>query len=308
MFNCPTCHTQITQPSNFCAVCGTRIVVAPVPTPGSGSEVSGEPYASSPVAPSDAAPDSDNVVYLRDHQHGEGAPADAGAAQGAPPPTGMPIGVDPHAAAEGYEWSTNVLGERVRVPVGTVEAQPMLSSYDEHDGESKIVGTMVAATAGVVFAGGLLVYALALRNGSGGADAGAFVLAASMLWIWYLSLDPSQQHRRLVGAHRRTSNAIDRRIVPLRSRTERQLGLRRERDRAMAMRRERSRRVSDLGEAAYRLFRAGTLDADLASHGQRVLSIEQQMLLQDQRVSGLLAPPAGPGPEAGADRPPQPGT
>jgi hypothetical protein len=82
--------------------------------------------------------------------------------------------------------------------------------------------------------------------------------------------------------------------------------LRRERDRYRAMRDERTRRVNALGEASYRSFRSGQLPPDLHPGAQKVLVMEQQMLLQDHRIEQLARPreePAPDGADAAADPP-----
>jgi hypothetical protein len=128
----------------------------------------------------------------------------------------------------------------------------------------------------------------AMINGSGGAEAGGFVLVSMVFWIFYLSLDRSDQHHALLRVDRRVASLLDRGISPLQERTTSTLTMRRERDRYRALRDERTRRVAALGEGAYRSFRRGQLPAELAENAQRVLAMERQMMLQDHRIHELV--------------------
>jgi len=167
-----------------------------------------------------------------------------------------------------------------------------LEDEDEVDGvmidQPRVVGTTLAVGAIVMSLAAWAVWGRAMYEGAGGAEAGGFVLISMLLWVWYLSLPRSRQHRTMLQWHERISSFIDRRVSPLRSRTEGQLLMRRERDRYRAMRDERTRRVNALGEGAFRAFRQGTLPIDLQSGAQRVLAMERQMLEQDRRIHELV--------------------
>lgn len=151
----------------------------------------------------------------------------------------------------------------------------------------RILGTMLAAGAVTMLLACWGVWGHAMWKGAGGAEAGGFLLLSMLLWIWYLSLPRTKQHAFMLRRHESVRGLVDRRVVPLRDRTEEQLSLRRERERYRAMRDERTRRVDALGEAAYRTFRAGTLPAELHPGAQRVMAIERQMLVQDQRIVAM---------------------
>lgn len=155
--------------------------------------------------------------------------------------------------------------------------------------QPRVVGTMLAVAALAMLLAAWAVWGLAMYRGAGGAEAGGFILLAMLLWIWYLSMPREQQHTFLLRRHLDVQKLVERRITPLRERTEGQFAMRRERDRYRAMRDERTRRVNALGEGAYRAFRHGTLPADLQAGAQRVLAIERQMLLQDQRIHTMEA-------------------
>jgi hypothetical protein len=208
----------------------------------------------------------------------------------------------------GFEM--NVLGEWVPAPDRpAADGTGLPSWFDHEEREPRVVGTLIALAAIASLLGGLVWYALVLEaNEGGGAEAGGLVLVAALLWVLYLSLPTEQHHRALLRRHERFSDRMDRFVNPLRAGTERRLTLRRERDRFRAMRDERSRRVGELGEAAYRAFRQGALDPSLAPSAQRVMAIEQQMLMQDQRLQGLREPNSESGQTSspsGTDRPPE---
>ena len=148
----------------------------------------------------------------------------------------------------------------------------------------RIVGTVLAGLAILMLVAAWSVFGIAMYRDAGGAEAGGFLLLAGMCWVWYLSLERPRQHAAMLRWHTRMQRLVERRVEPLRERTEGQLLLRRERDRYRAMADERTRRINALGEGAYRSFRQGTLAADLQPGAQRVLAIERQMLSQDQRI------------------------
>lgn len=169
----------------------------------------------------------------------------------------------------------------------------------------RLLGTLVALLAILMASAAWGVWGLAMYRGAGGAEAGGFVLLSMLLWVWYLSMPRRRQHAFLLRRHEQVRRLVDRRVVPLRERTEGQLAMRRERDRYRAMRDERTRRVSALGEGAYRAFRQGALPEDLLPGAQRVMAIERQMLVQDQRIRAMerdRAPGKGPSDgQSGAD-------
>ncbi|MCW2927399.1 MAG: hypothetical protein JWM86_1367 [Thermoleophilia bacterium] len=173
----------------------------------------------------------------------------------------------------------------------------------------RIVGTLLAGGAVAMLVIAWAVWGLAMYRGSGGAEAGGFILLAMLLWVWYLSLPRTKQHAFMLRRHAAMQGLVDRRVTPLRERTEGQLTMRRERDRYRAMRDERSRRIASLGEGAYRSFRHGTLPAELQAAAQRVLAIERQMLVQDSRIHQLAderGASGQPGGHSGADEAPAP--
>lgn len=263
---CPSCASHIDDSVKFCPECGAQLA-------------------------SGHAPDgTDNVVYLPGAQtplpatgvhidHGTGA---YGVTQPAPPGTAPPAG----------GFITNQRGERI--PVGDffsdlpLDSSGWVSELD--DREPRVMGTMVASSSVIFMVAAVVVYALELSKGANGAVAGGFVVLSSMLWVSYLSLPRDQQHDTLLAWHRGVSDLLDRRIDPLRQRTQAQFVLRKQRDRARAIRDERGRRVSELGEVAYRQFRTGSGDPLLAEHARKVMAIEQQMLLQDARIEDLTQP------------------
>ncbi len=151
----------------------------------------------------------------------------------------------------------------------------------------RIAGTLLAAGAISLLTVAWGVFGYAMYRGAGGGEAAGFLLLGGMLWIWYLMLERPRQHAALLRWHHRIQRLVERRVEPLRERTEGQLLLRRERDRYRAMADERTRRINALGEGAYRSFRQGTLGGELQAGAQRVLAIERQMLVQDQRIVGI---------------------
>jgi hypothetical protein len=152
----------------------------------------------------------------------------------------------------------------------------------------RVVGTMLAAGAVMMLLAAWAVWGVAMYRGAGGAEAGGFILLAMLLWIWYLSMPREQQHTWMLKRHERVKGFVDRRVSPIRKRTEGHVTMRSERGRYRAMRDERTRRVTELGEGAYRAFRHGTLQPELHPQAQRVLAMERQMLTQDQRIHGLM--------------------
>jgi hypothetical protein len=164
---------------------------------------------------------------------------------------------------------------------------------DEDDEEQipldkpRIVGTALAFGTIAMLVAAWAVWAHAMYEGAGGAEAGGFIMLAILLWIWYLALPRTKQHAWMLRRHVGVQHFVERRATPMRERTEGSLTMRREKGRYRAMRDERTRRINALGEGAYRSFRQGTLPADLHAGAQRVMAIERQMLSQDQRIHGL---------------------
>ena len=260
-------------------------------------------------------PDPANVVYLHQHQQGEaaGAPPPAQPPAQEPQPAqqhvpahhqGIPVPGTPvppegggHVAHPPHEGQlqpgqyVNVLGEVVS-DEGYFQGLPRSFFDDDEelddDHEARPLGTLVLLVTLALLVVSIVVYVRSLQAGSGGATAGGFVLLAAIAWVGYLSM-PDQQSPRVMRRWKRLSDRIDRRIQPWRSRADVGIAMRRERERYQSMRMERSRRVGDLGEASYRAFRAGTLPPELAAQAQRVIAIEQQMLLQDARLHELVA-------------------
>ncbi|MEO6866684.1 MAG: hypothetical protein ABI200_01540 [Gaiellales bacterium] len=151
----------------------------------------------------------------------------------------------------------------------------------------RVLGTLLAAGAIVSAIAAWAVWGVAMYRGFAGAEAGAFILASMLLWLWYLTLPRAKQHAFMLRRHVGMQRLIERRTSPLRERTEGSLSIRRERNRYRAMRDERTRRVNALGESAYREFRQGRLAGELEQGAQRVLGIERQMLVQDHRIHSL---------------------
>ena len=259
----------------------------------------GQPYQP-PVDPQ-AAPD--NVVYLHTQPGEEPLPAhphvDAyqhaiqeqqgpGAVQPASAGEGMPV---PHAQPPGQivpgRASTQLPGHD-EPSGGFWDDTPSAMIFDE-DREPRVIGTLVALSAVALMVAACAVYAAELSKGAGGASAGGFVLLSALVWVWYLSLPAEQQHKWLLRRHRKVSSFLDRRVDPLRNRTATRMRLRRDRERYRSMRDERTRRVNELGELAYRQFRAGGADAVLTPNAKRVMAIEQQMMLQDHRIHETAA-------------------
>lgn len=170
-----------------------------------------------------------------------------------------------------------------------------LSDADDEDDDDhvpletpRLIGGVLASGAVLMLIAAWGIWGRAMYHGSGGAEAGGFLLLSMLLWIWYLSLRRAQQHAALLRWHHRVQRIVERRVAPLRARTEGNLTIRRERDRYRAMSDERARRIDSLGESAYRAFRQGTLSAELQPGAQRVLAMEHQMLVQDQRIHQLV--------------------
>ncbi|MCW2920326.1 MAG: hypothetical protein JWL76_200 [Thermoleophilia bacterium] len=171
-------------------------------------------------------------------------------------------------------------------------ASAWLEDDDDDDSpeitQPRVVGTMLAAGAVAMLLAAWAVWGHAMYRGAGGAEAGGFLLLSMLLWIWYLSMPREQQHTWMLKRHVRVQKLVERRVSPIKKRTEGHVTMRSERGRYRAMRDERTRRVNALGEGAYRSFRQGTLQPDLHAGAQRVLAMERQMLVQDQRIHGLM--------------------
>ncbi len=171
-------------------------------------------------------------------------------------------------------------------------ASAWLEDDEEDDGpeitQPRFVGTMLAAGAVMMLLAAWAVWGVAIWRGAGGAEAGGFLLLSMLLWIRYLSMPREQQHAWMLKRHMRVRSFVERRVSPIRTRTEGHVVMRSERGRYRAMRDERTRRINSLGEGAYRMFRQGTLQPDLHAGAQRVLAMERQMLVQDQRIHGLM--------------------
>lgn len=286
---CLSCATELLRPANFCPVCGARLA-APVPD---GSTATTEGNA--PTLVSVDAPPTGDVVYLADRQ-----------------PDPAPLAPNPHAAT--YDQTPVAPSDAPR----EVSDNPFGNFFgdgpsawleddfdDEYGNQPRMVGTLLAAASIALLVCAWVIWGAAMYQGAGGAESGGFVLLSLICWVVYLSLPKQQQHRRMLTAHDRVTRFVERRINPVRSRTEGQLRVRRERGRYRSMRDERTRRVTALGEAAYRGFRHGTLPVDLHPAAQRVLAMEQQMMLQDHRLHELTSPQPKLPPEA--TDPPEPG-
>lgn len=234
-----------------------------------------EPAGPTPLHPVPAQPPPPDAEVLRAAAEVAAAPA-AFASHGPLP--------QPHELVPPPTVDDNPFGDFFSDgPSAWLEDDPDEVEIDQ----PRVVGTMLAAGAITMAIAAWAVWGVAIWRGAGGAEAGGFILLAMLLWIWYLSMPRAQQHAFLLRRHAGTQRFVDRRVTPLRERTEGQLSMRRERDRYRAMRDERSRRVNALGEGAYRSFRHGALPAELHAGAQRVLAIERQMLLQDQRIHQL---------------------
>lgn len=306
---CLSCGTELLRPANFCPVCGARLS-API-SDGSAATTAGNP----PTLVSLDDPPEGDVVYLSDHQ----APAQplapnphAAAYDPNVPPTPVAPAqpVDELAALAAAQASATPAPMTLS-PLPAPEDAPVVvgdnpfgnffgdgpSAWleddlddDEFGDEPRMVGTLLAAAAITLMISAWVIWGAAMYEGAGGAEAGGFVLLSLIVWVVYLSLPKQQQHRRMLRSHERVSAIIERRVNPLRSRTEGQLKVRRERGRYRSMRDERTRRVTALGELAYRGFRHGTLPAEMHTAAQRVLAMEQRMMLQDHRLHELARP------------------
>lgn len=339
---CLSCATELLHAANFCPVCGARLA-APV-SDGIAATPPGD--AQPPVVHVDASHGTDeNVVYLPGAEDGRTvAPNPHAGAYAAHAPVvgtpGQPVSVPtpvttitPAATAAtdagsrgpgpppGLHEAPGAVQPPEPAPVPRMDPDNPFGNFfddgpsawladddddDPHDGQPRVVGTMLAAAAICMLLVAWVVWARAMYLGAGGAEAGGFVLLSMLMWIWYLSLPREQQHRSLLRRHEAIAAVVDRRAAPLRTRTEGQFAMRRERDRYRAMRDERTRRVTALGEASYRSFRrGGELPPELHPGAQRVLAMEQQMLLQDHRIEQLARPPR-PADGPGADTAPKP--
>ena len=233
----------------------------------------------------------------------------AGRATGEPEPYDAPRGYDLHPVVdppEAFGSHGPVPQAHELEPPATVEDNPFGDFFsdgpsawleddpDDADEPSvelthvRVKGTLLALVAMLSLAGGWAWIIAAMVRGSGGAEAGAFVLVAMLAWIGYLSLPRTDQHAALLRIDRRIATWLDRGVNPLHARTTGTLAMRRERERYRAMRDERTRRIAALGEGAYRTFRRGQLPVELGVHAQRVLAMERQMMLQDHRIHELM--------------------
>jgi hypothetical protein len=181
--------------------------------------------------------------------------------------------------------TTNVLGEVVPV---SQYAQPaeVPPHVQEPTGpkQRRLLGSVLLIVAGTMLTVSFAVYAAGLV-----AEAGGFVLLAAFIAIWYLTLAPERQHPKIMRRYTRLSAQLDRRVEPMRRRADVEMSLRKERDTFDRIKRERTRRVMELGELAYRRYRAGEVVESLEAHAQRVQSIEQRLLVQDHRVHEIEA-------------------
>jgi hypothetical protein len=193
-----------------------------------------------------------------------------------------PHTVAPQVASAPSRVST-IHGEEFDRFFAETDEAPVVSQYHP-DSISWLILTVCTVLVLVSFGW----FAAATQEQAGGAEAGAFILLSATMSCWYLSRPKSQQHAFVVHGYGRYAALIDNRIDPFRARTELGLELRRERERSGTVRKERSRRVNALGEAAYRLYRAGMLDPTLIEHAQRIELMERHMLVQDAKVNELL--------------------
>lgn len=173
---------------------------------------------------------------------------------------------------------TNVLGEPVAARYRLLTEEPPVLYRSPYRPLATalllLVLLLIASAFGVVYAG------LA-------AEGGMLVLIAAAVAVAALAgVDPD--HASPLGrGYDSLAEWVDRRVDPLRRRADIELTLRREREVFEKMRRERARRVGELGETAYRQFRAGQLPESLRPHAERILKLEQHMLMQDDRMHRL---------------------
>lgn len=286
---CPHCAAPLSQPSPFCPTCGGSLAPAPAAVPS--------------LPP-------DNVVYL---QQPDGTPMVAPQTQiaadtsvgGAPHPsqqfvetvgqvpspdaapapgTGSGVTVQPWADPRDRGAYVNVLGETV--PAGWDDPVPVPRELDV-DREPRYMGMFASLLGMACWLLSIGWWGAALVRNTPPALAGGFVLLSMVAWVWYLTLPVSEQVPSISRWWNGLSARIDRRVLPLRASAGYGMVLRRERERLDHMRRERARRIGDLGEATYREFRRSGVPESLVPQAQRVIAIEQQMLLQDARVGKL---------------------
>ncbi|MCZ4497162.1 MAG: hypothetical protein JWM25_1747 [Thermoleophilia bacterium] len=287
---CMNCATELLHPANFCPVCGARLA-APA-TDGSAATLPGGETPLVTSGPREVL--EDNVVRL---------PFDAPATMAANPRANDYDGViqheqPPSAGPPTLQPQLPVPATDANNPFGDFFADgPSAWLEDDDDDEDhvkldtpRLVGTFLAFGAILMLAAAWAVWILAMVRGAGGAEAGGFLLLAALLWIWYIALPRAKQHAAMLRWHTRIGHLVDRRVAPLRDRTEGSLTIRRERDRYRSMRDERTRRVNALGEGAYRAFRMGRLPVEMQGQAQRVMAMERQMLIQDHRIRGLVQP------------------
>ena len=252
---CPVCTTELLHATNFCPVCGASLA--------------GGTPAAQPGHPPELV-ETQKVVYLQPGQQ--------------PGQSGQP-GQHPQQQQHPGQHATNVLGERMSVPVPVPTMTPAPAAPEQRGKrELRPAGSFAIFLTFAMLAGAIGWYA---ADQDAAALAGGCILIAALTFIWYLHLPPPQQHPGVIAGYDRLGDAIDRRVEPLRRQAGVNLTLRRERERYDNMRRERTRRVNDLGEAAYRYYRSGVLHPDLNAHGHKVTGIEQQLLMQDQRMHKL---------------------
>ncbi len=252
---CPACTATASPDARYCPQCGTALA-----------------HGAS-IAP-------DNVVYLTPTQPPAGD-ISINPATGTYAPSESPASPTPPSSHQ-VDNVADSFFDRAATSNWTLEP--------ETEREPRTAGTLLATITCLLLAVALGVYILELRRGAYGQIAGGFILLAMISWIIYLSLPRREQHDGLVNWHQRFTRRVDRAIDPIRGRTQAQINLRRERERFRSMRHERTRRITELGEAAYRQFRAGEAAPEIMEHGRRVLAIEQQMLLQDARMHELDTP------------------
>lgn len=212
---------------------------------------------------------------------------------GHPDPDDNVVYIAQHAQAEPRVSSSlqRVFGEDVD------DAEDLIRSSRARRSHPDALSHLAIAAVFVLYVGALGWFAAATQRAAGGAEAGAFILLGSVLLCWYLARPDDLQHASVAQAYRRWASFVDLRVDPFRQRTELGLKLRREREAALAVRNERARRIGELGEAAYRLFRAGKLDPVLTQHAERISLIERHMLVQDGKVTELLEQRAAVGSE-----------
>lgn len=277
---CPSCQTELLHQSNFCPVCGGGLLTD-APT---GQE--------SPPTGATAATGGRPALVVHSGAGDTGAVHESGSTS-RPPAAHLPS----HQVA-GY----NVLGE----PVMSDAYYEALADRAERRrrGARRPTGTVALALTIVLLAIAIGAFAAFMQRGYGQAQSGIFVLLAAFCWIWYVSMSEDQHHPSVMRQYEAFNRFVDARVEMLRRRTGLEMEMRRQRERFDTMRGERLRRIQDLGEATYRMFREGAAPPPLQSQATRVLSIEQQMLVQEQRLSQLRSRRHGDKPVANPEDPP----